>query len=42
MTNRDFAKDNKKFHVACKRADTKPTMRQASKFRRRMGKAAKV
>ena len=41
MTNKEFAKSNKNFLETCEMANIKPTKRQASKFRRRMGKAFK-
>ena len=41
LTHREFIKDSKTFQVACEAVDTKPTTRQASKFRRGMGKAYK-
>ena len=39
VTNAHFASNNKEFKKACKEAGVKPTSRQASKFRRGMGKA---
>ncbi|KKM94612.1 hypothetical protein LCGC14_1196550 [marine sediment metagenome] len=41
MTNRKFAKTNKRFVEACESAEVKPTVRQASKWRREKGKAWK-
>ena len=42
VTNANFAKRNERFLAACEVAGTEPTRRQASKFRRGRGKAAKV
>jgi hypothetical protein len=39
MINRMFSEGNKVFKRACKLADTKPTIRQASKFRMDKGLA---
>jgi len=39
--NRDFASKDVKFNDACATTNTKPTTRQASKFRRGLGKAYK-
>jgi len=41
MTNAEFAQADLDFKAACKNADTQPTTRQASKYRRKMGKAWK-
>ena len=41
MTNREFAKTDKRFVEACGSAEVKPTVRQASKWRRKKGKAWK-
>ena len=41
MTNTEYAKTNQEFINACKAAKTEPTKRQASKYRRKMGKAWK-
>jgi hypothetical protein len=40
--NREFAKTDTVFLAACEKAGVKPTPRQASKFRRKMGKAYNV
>lgn len=37
VTDREYAKTNKGFIKACKEADTEPTKRQASKYRRGQG-----
>jgi ribosomal protein L32E len=42
MTNELFASSNPEFLEACKKADLKPTARQASKWRRQMGLAYKT
>ena len=42
MTNREFAQKNKDFIDSCEAAGVAPTKRQASKYRRGMGSAAKV
>lgn len=42
MTNRQFAATDKAFADACAKASTKPTMRQASKYRRKCGAAYKA
>jgi hypothetical protein len=39
LTNRVFAKKNPLFLEACKSAGIEPTMRQASKYRRKQGLA---
>ena len=39
MTNADYAKKNRHFANCCLAADTLPTSRQASKFRRKHGLA---
>ncbi|MEK6683791.1 MAG: hypothetical protein AABY46_03945 [Nitrospirota bacterium] len=41
-TNAKFAQDNRHFRVACDLAGIKPTTRQASKYRRGLGKAYKL
>jgi len=41
LTNSQFARTNEVFREACKRVGLKPTGRQASKWRRRMGLAFK-
>jgi len=41
MTNAKFAGTNEQFKEACKAAGVAPTSRQASKYRRKMGKAYK-
>jgi len=41
MTNREFSKTDKRFVEACEDAEVKPTVRQASKWRRKKGKAWK-
>ena len=41
ITNREFAKTDKRFVEACEGAEVKPTVRQASKWRRKKGKAWK-
>ncbi len=38
-TNAHFAKSNKEFIAACGAVKLPPTLRQASKFRRKVGKA---
>ena len=38
-SNKSFAKTNDFFKKACLKASTEPTKRQASKFRRNIGKA---
>ena len=38
-TNAHFALHDGPFNTACERAETAPTARQASKWRRKMGKA---
>lgn len=38
-TNTQFAANNGKFRKACELAEIEPTARQASKYRRGMGKA---
>lgn len=40
-TNTRYAKINKVFKTACQLAKTEPTPRQASKFRRGLGKASR-
>lgn len=40
-THREFVTDSETFKAACEAVDIKPTTRQASKFRRGMGKAYK-
>ena len=40
-THREFVEDSKTFQAACEAAEVKPTLRQASKYRRGMGKAYK-
>ncbi len=40
-TNKVFATTNKDFMAACTKADVEPTKRQASKYRRKIGKAWK-
>jgi hypothetical protein len=42
MTNRQFAKENEIFKQSCQEAKVEPTKRQASKFRRNLGKAFKA
>ena len=39
LTNRQFAKEDKGFIDACVKADIPPTIRQASKYRRKIGTA---
>ena len=41
-TNRDYSNNNFAFQKACQKANSKPTPRQASKFRREMGAAYKI
>ncbi len=41
MTNREYAKKDSQFHIACEKAGTEPTKRQASKFRNQKGSAYK-
>ena len=41
MTHKEFSDTDAGFREACREADTEPTMRQASKYRRKMGKAYK-
>lgn len=41
VTNAEFAKSNKEFITACEAVDIPPTLRQASKFRNKRGKAYK-
>lgn len=41
MTNKEFAKTDGKFRDACAEVNIDPTKRQASKYRRKMGKAYK-
>jgi len=41
MTNREFSQQNQDFISACIRAQIPATKRQASKWRRRVGKAWK-
>jgi hypothetical protein len=38
-TNREFAEKNGSFREACTKAGISPSVRQASKYRRKMGKA---
>lgn len=40
-TNREFAEQDVKFKDACERVETKPTSRQASKYRNKKGLAYK-
>ncbi len=40
-SNREFAKTNVKFLEACGKAQVDPTKRQASKYRRKIGRAWK-
>uniref|UniRef100_A0A6M3JP82 Uncharacterized protein n=1 Tax=viral metagenome TaxID=1070528 RepID=A0A6M3JP82_9ZZZZ len=42
LTNANFAKKDQNFRVACEVASVLPTKRQASKYRRRLGRAVKV
>ena len=42
MNNQNFALINTLFFDCCKRANTKPTSRQASKFRLKKGAAYKI
>ena len=42
ITNRVYAETNQAFKNACAKASTPPTKRQASKFRRGLGKAWKA
>jgi len=42
MTNAEFANTDKVFREACEKADIKPTRRQASKWRRKVGLAWKA
>ena len=37
--NREFAKTDEQFKAACEKAGVQPTPRQASKYRRKMGRA---
>jgi hypothetical protein len=39
ITHQEFARTNAEFQVACENAGVKPTRRQASKWRRKFGKA---
>ena len=39
--NREFAKSNSQFKAACEKAGIPATQRQASRYRRKMGKAYK-
>ncbi|KKM61421.1 hypothetical protein LCGC14_1531810 [marine sediment metagenome] len=41
MTNREFAKVKEDFKKACEVVEIQPTVRQASKWRRKKGKAWK-
>jgi len=41
VSNREFAESNKNFISACEKAGIKPTQRQASKYRRKVGLAYK-
>lgn len=41
MTNREFSEKNKNFREACEKVGLQPTIRQASKYRRRKGKVYK-
>ncbi len=41
VTNAQFARSNKEFIAACEAVNTPPTLRQASKFRDKRGKAYK-
>ena len=41
VTNAQFARSNKEFMAACEAVSVTPTLRQASKFRRKTGKAYK-
>lgn len=41
MNNREFAEQQEGFQACCKAVDLKPTVRQASKFRREEGLAYK-
>jgi hypothetical protein len=40
-TNRKFAEQNEKFKTCCERGGISPSKRQASKYRRKRGKAYK-
>ena len=42
VTNTQFAKDNEEFKSACASVNLEPTPRQASKWRRKVGKAYKT
>lgn len=42
MDNREFSQKDKEFRDACSKANVEPTVRQASKFRMKMGKAFKT
>lgn len=42
QTNREFSSQNENFQLKCMEAGVKPTKRQASKFRRGLGKAAQI
>ena len=42
QTNHEFASQNETFQLKCAEAGVKPTERQASKYRRGLGKAANV
>ena len=39
MTNKQFAETDVKFRAACEAVNIPPTARQASRFKRKMGKA---
>jgi len=41
MTNKEFASTNEEFKSVCERLNIKPTKRQASKWRRKLGSAYK-
>jgi len=41
ISNRDFADNNQEFIKDCEKVNLKPTKRQASKYRRKTGKAYK-
>ena len=42
VTNREFAKTDNHFIRCCEKAKTKPTPRQASKFRNKRGLAYRI
>ena len=42
MTNKQYATRNRNFNLACERFNIKPTVRQASKYRRGKGAIRKM